>query len=506
MKGRRGRGERRSTGGLRRRLVITFALVAAAASVGVALTSYLLVRQVTLQRATDAAVRESLLDLDEAAERLPPSPTTPEVEALNARLQQRGAFDVVALLGDGSFATTSFSLSAASVPATLRDPVAAGRVASVRTTVSGSPSVVVGGRVLPDGPSLFFFFPLADDLAELTLVRNVLAGASGTLVALSAGVGALAASSLLRPIRRTRAAVQSVEAGHLDARLPEDGGDELAELARSFNRMAETLQRTVGQLQDLESSHRRFVADVSHELRTPLTALTTAADVLEANADGLNDTGRRAAQLLLIETRRLRTLVEDLMEISRLDAGAAVMFWSLVDVADALTLALEVRGWDRQVEVRVLEAVTTWADPRRLDAILANLVGNALEHGRPPVVVSASADAHHLAIEVADTGGGIAEEHLPHVFDRFYKADPARSRRDGSGLGLAIARENARLHGGDLTVSSGAGGARFTLMLPRRQAPPDEAEAGTTVAQSLHAGEVPVTQGADAYPNVDQRR
>ena len=485
MKGRRFADGRRSAGGLRRRLVVTFALVASAASVGVALTSYLLVRQVTLQRATEEAVRESLLDLDEAAERLPPSPTTPEVEALNARLQQRGAFDVVALLSDGSFATTSFSLSAASVPATLREPVAAGRVASVRTTVSGRPSVVVGGRVLPDGPTFFFFFPLADELAELTLVRNVLAGASGALVALSAGVGALAASSLLRPIRRTRVAVQSVEAGHLDARLPEDGDDELAELARSFNRMAETLQRTVGRLQDLESSHRRFVADVSHELRTPLTALTTAADVLEANADGLNDTGRRAAQLLLVETRRLGTLVEDLMEISRLDAGAAVMSWSLVDVGDAVRRGLQGRGWDGQVEARAGDDVTTWADPRRLDAILVNLVRNALEHGRPPVVVSASADDDHVVVEVNDAGDGIPEVHLPHVFDRFYKADPARSRSDGSGLGLAIARENARLHDGDLTVSSPGAGSTFTLVLPRRTAPPDEAGDPPTVAQSL---------------------
>ena len=478
---------RRGTGGggLRRRLVVTFALVVAGASVAVALSSYLLVRQVTLERATAAAVREARLDLEEATERLPPAPSGPEVEALNARLAARGDFEVVTLLGDGSFATTSFSLSGGSVPPSLRGPVAAGRVVSVRTTVSDSPYVVVGGRVLPDGPSLFLFFPLADELAELALLRNVLAGVSGALVLVSGAVGAAAARGLLLPIRRTREAVQRVEEGHLEARLAEDGRDELAELARSFNRMASTLQATVREISDLEASHRRFVADVSHELRTPLTALTTAADLLESNADGLNQPGRRAARLLVLETRRLGTLVEDLMEISRLDAGAAVMSWALVDLGEATGRALEVRSWDARVEARLPEGATTWADPRRLDAIVANLVRNALEHGHPPVEVTVSADDDRVALAVSDAGDGIAEIHLPHVFDRFYKADPARSRSDGSGLGLAIARENARLHGGDVTASSRGRGTTFTLVLPRRSAPPDEDGAPPAVAQSL---------------------
>ncbi|MDP8988008.1 MAG: HAMP domain-containing histidine kinase [Actinomycetota bacterium] len=461
---------------------MTFAVVAAAASVAVAATSYFLLRRATLQRATAEAVREAQLALDEAAALLPPAPTVAEVDGFHAGLRLPDGPDgaqVVTLLADGSFATTSFSLSAASVPTALRQPVADGRVVALRTTVEGSPHVVVGGRVLPDGPSSFFFFPLDEDFADLALVRNVLAAVSAVLVVLSAGVGVVASRSVLQPIRRTRDAVQGLEEGVFETRLPEEGRDELADLARSFNHMAETLQSTIAELRDLEADHRRFVADVSHELRTPLTALTTAADLLEAHDQGLDDTGRRAARLLVVETRRLRALVEDLMEISRLDAGAAVMSWAPVDVAAAVTAALEARGWKERVGTHLAAGIATWADPRRLDTIVANLVGNALQHGRPPVIVEAAVDGEHVVIEVTDGGDGIAAEHLAHVFDRFYKADASRPRSEGSGLGLAIARENAHLHGGDVTVSSGSGGTTFTVVLPLRTESPEPEDLAT---------------------------
>jgi two-component system sensor histidine kinase MtrB len=219
------------------------------------------------------------------------------------------------------------------------------------------------------------------------------------------------------------------------------------------------------------------VSDVSHELRTPLTALTTAADVLEDNTDGLNDPGRRAARLLAVESRRMAAMVEDLMEISRFDAGVPAMAWERVDVSALVVGALEARGWTGRVELEPASGVTTWADPRRLDAVVANLVGNALKHGRPPVRVAVEATADAVTVSVSDTGPGIPAEHLGHVFDRFYKADSSRSGGGGSGLGLAIARENARLHGGDVTVASEVGlGSRFTCTIPLRSGPPDADE------------------------------
>ncbi len=458
---------------LRPRLVAAFALVAALTAAGVAVTSYYITREAVFRRAEAVARREAEAMLDDAVASLPPAPSRAQVAALVERLKLRGGaeFDVVAVIGaDGGFETTSISLSAESVPAALAEPVDAGRIGLVRAPAAGERYVVVGGR--PEGaPAFYLFFPLAGQEDDLIVLRNVLAAAGAAAVVLSAGVGAVAARGVLRPLRQARTAAHRLEVGLLGTRMPEEGRDEFADLGHAFNRMAEALERSVGDLRELEASHRRFVADVSHELRTPLTALTTAADVLDAHGDGLDDAGTRAALLLVRESHRLATLVEDLMEISRLDAGAAPMAWEPVDVGALVRSAVATRGL--VVELAAGAGATTVADPRRLDAIVANLVANAFEHGRSPVRVEVTATADDVVVSVADAGAGIAPDHLPRVFDRFYKADPARPGGRGSGLGLAIARENARLHGGDLTVASPPGaGATFTLRLPRRVAEP----------------------------------
>ena len=490
---------------LRPRLVATFALVAAMTSVAVAVASWFVTREAVLRRAESVARREGQAVLAEVAEILPPDPARSAVADLVTRIEARGGaeFDVVAVHDDGTFETTSISLSAESVPASLAGPVGAGRVGIVRASAAGQPFVVVGGR--PAGvPAFFLFFPLADVMADLDLLRNVLAGVGVGAVLLSAAVGAVAARGLLRPLRQARTAAHRLEVGLLGTRLPEGGGDEFADLGHAFNRMAEALEASISDLRQLEASHRRFVADVSHELRTPLTALTTAADVLDAHRAGLDDAGNRAARLLVRESHRLAVLVEDLMEISRLDAGAAPMGWEPVDVVALVSAAVGTRGWEGSVEVRTggTERPTTVADPRRLDTIVANLVGNALEHGRPPVRILVAATPAEVVVTVADAGDGIPAEHLSRIFDRFYKADPARPGGRGSGLGLAIARENARLHGGDLTVASEPGsGATFTLRLPRRVAEPLPASDRTVTTarhDAVHEEDRDPTGGARA--------
>ncbi|MEA2827051.1 MAG: two-component system, OmpR family, sensor histidine kinase MtrB [Actinomycetota bacterium] len=459
---------------LRPRLIATFALVAAVTAVAVAVTSFALVRRAVLDRAGDEARRTARSALTEAIDALPPGASTAQVTAFVNRLVVRSgsAFEVVTVMPDGTSDTTSISTSVAAVPAGLARPVAGGRLVSVRTAVAGRPRIVVGGQV-PDAASLYFFFPLDDIERDLGTLRTVLAGVAVALMVLSGLVGALAARGLLRPLRRARRAVRRLEVGLLETRLPVAGNDEFADLAESFNRMAEALERTVADLRALEATQRRFVADVSHELRTPLTALTTAADVLDAHQDGLDDTGRRAARLLVVESRRLGGLVADLMEISRLDAGVAPMSRDDVDLGDLVRGALGSRGWLSRVEARLEPGVVISADPRRLDAVIGNLVGNAFEHGRPPVRLTLTADEATVRLEVSDGGAGIAPEYLASVFERFSKADPSRPRSAGSGLGLAIARENARLHGGDVTVANRPGaGAVFTVVLPRQPAGP----------------------------------
>jgi two-component system sensor histidine kinase MtrB len=454
--------------GLRARLTLTFAMVSAVVAVAVAGISYAIVRGDTWRSNIDRAARETRVHLEDAAATLPPDPTAPQVRRFLAEVRARSTAEVVAVLGDRTL-TTAPRFSAAQVPGAVRAPVGGGRVVALRTTVGGDQVIVVGGAVLPAGPELYLFFPQQQTAQDLARLAAVLAATSGALVVVSAVVGAVAASGLLRPIARTRAAVRAVAAGDLDARLVVEGDDELAELARAFNAMTAALRRNIGELRELEAGQRRFVSDVSHELRTPLTALTTACEVLEVNTDGLTDAGRRAARLVVVESRRLAALVEDLMEISRMDAGAADMTLERVDVTRAINGALRSRGWHDDVQVRGEDGVTALMDARRLDAIVGNLVGNARTYGGPPIVVTVRSSADEVLVDVADQGDGIPSQHLQRVFDRFYKVDRARSA-GGTGLGLAIARENARLHGGELTVVSEQGqGTTFTLRLPRRR-------------------------------------
>jgi two-component system sensor histidine kinase MtrB len=202
---------------------------------------------------------------------------------------------------------------------------------------------------VPGGTSLWSFFPLDEVFEDLDDLRRVLAAAALVMVALSAMVGAAAARPLLHPIAIARDAAQRLEAGDLSTRVPEEGSDELAELSRTLNGMAAALERTVVELRRAEAGHRRFVADVSHELRTPVTALATAAEFLAPRLPTCPEPERRAAKVMVDEAVRLGSLVEDLMEISRMDAGVAVVEEDLIDLRRLVVGAVEERGWGGRV-------------------------------------------------------------------------------------------------------------------------------------------------------------
>ncbi|MEV6940153.1 HAMP domain-containing sensor histidine kinase, partial [Streptomyces sp. NPDC051132] len=251
---------------------------------------------------------------------------------------------------------------------------------------------------------------------------------------------------------------------------------ELADLSRTFNNAAEALEKRVADMAARDEASRRFVADMSHELRTPLTAITAVTEVLEeeleSEAGGIDPMVEPAVRLVVSETRRLNDLVENLMEVTRFDAGTARLVLDDVDVADQITACIDARAWLDAVELDAERGIHARLDPRRLDVILANLVGNALKHGGSPVRVSVRATDDSVEIRVRDHGPGIPEDVLPHVFDRFYKASASRPRSEGSGLGLSIALENAHIHGGDISAAnSEEGGAVFTLRLPRDSSP-----------------------------------
>lgn len=274
---------------------------------------------------------------------------------------------------------------------------------------------------------------------------------------------------VLGPVRRLAEAARQMSGGDLSVRIEPTGRDELARLVTSFNAMASDLEDKVSELQRMGARARQFAGDVSHELRTPLTAMTAVADILPGHPGLTGDAA--AAQLVRQEILHLNRLVEDLIEISRFDAGTAQLVTDDTDVATAVTGCLRARGWT-DVRTDVPAGLTVWLDPRRFDVIIANLVGNALRHGGPPVIVTARAEpdsrgSGQLAVEVRDHGPGLPPAAIAHVFDRFYKADSARARSEGSGLGLAIAGENARLHGGHIEAGNHpGGGAVFTVTLP----------------------------------------
>ena len=323
--------------------------------------------------------------------------------------------------------------------------------------------------ILPPGTLAFLYKrnhphnggPEATPFLVLVLCLAVL-----SLLAVITGLAFAASRPVLQPVRRLAQAARRMSGGDLSVRIQPRGRDELAQLVTSFNEMASALEDKVGDLQQMEARARQFAGDVSHELRTPLTAMTAVVDILHEHP-GLTGDAAAAARLVEQEVKHLNRLVEDLIEISRFDAGTVRLVADETDVANGVSQCLRARGWS-SVSTDVPAGLTARLDRRRFDVILANLVGNALRHGGPPVTVKASVQSGgQLAVEVRDHGDGLPPAAIPHIFDRFYKADTARARSGGSGLGLAIAWENARLHGGAIHAGNHPdGGAVFIVNLP----------------------------------------
>jgi two-component system, OmpR family, sensor histidine kinase MtrB len=451
-------------GRLRRRLTIAFLLVAGLSGAALAVASYAIVREARLSDSVDRALEQSRFNIVFANETLTRNPSAQEVDQLLAAYQRRGGFETVGAAGPRRF-SSSVSVGLQEVPASLRELVADGKLAYEREDVAGTRYLLVGGLVRRADAELYFFYPEERLWDELGQLRNVLLAGLGVLAVLGALVGAFLARRILAPVGRASQAAHSLAEGLLETRLPVDSRDEFGTWAASFNEMAEALEAKIGALSEAQARERRFTSDVSHELRTPLTALVAEASLLAEHLDRMPPEARRPAELLVDDVARLRDLVEDLMEISRLDAGEARVREERVDLGSLVRAAVRSRAWEDRVRVDG-DGVVVQSDHRRLERIASNLIGNALEHGGRDVLVRVARDGVGPFLEVSDRGAGIPPDRLPHVFDRFYKADTSRAG-PGSGLGLAIALENARLLGGDIEVWSEVGrGTRFTLRLP----------------------------------------
>ncbi len=442
---------------LRRRLALAFALTAGIAAAALAAGSYFLVRDARLDDSVERSLDQTRFNLVLAAETLAGGSPDDLLEAY----ERRGGFETVLLVNDRSF-PSSLSLGEEQVPEDLEGIVTDGQLAYERTTVADTRYLVTGGQVPGTDDEAYFFFSeeeIWDDLAQL---RNILLIGLGIVIVFAALAGLLLARRMLAPVARASTAARSLAEGLLDTRLPVEREDEFGAWATSFNEMADALETKINELSEAQARERRFTADVAHELRTPLTAVVNEASLLAEHIERMPPEAQRPAELLVADVSRLRDLVEDLMEISRLDAGTQAVRPERVDLGSLVISAVGARGWRDRLELEAEEVVIA-SDPRRLERIVANLVGNALEHGGRDVSVRVGRDGIGPFVEVADRGPGIAREDLPHLFDRFFKADRSRAGR-GTGLGLAIALENARLLDGEIDVWSETGvGTRFTL-------------------------------------------
>lgn len=399
----------------------------------------------------------------------------------DARADVAGAFDAVLIVpGDGPREAAAAG-PVQQVPKALRDFVKAGQVsyqyATVTTDAFSGPALIVGSPASSSVPNLelYLIFPLNNEESTISLVRGTMATGGVVLLGLLAAIALVVARQIVQPVRSASRIAERFAEGHLTERMPVRGEDDMARLAVSFNDMAESLSRQIQQLEEFGNLQRRFTSDVSHELRTPLTTVRMAADLIHDHSEDLDPALRRSTELMVNELDRFETLLADLLEISRHDAGVAELSVESVDLRSTVQSALDNVGHlaaDAEVELDVdmpADEVIAEVDPRRVERILRNLIANAIDHAeRKPVRIRMGADEDTVAVTVRDYGVGLRPGEEKLVFSRFWRSDPSRVRRSGgTGLGLAISIEDARLHQGRLEAWGEPGkGACFRLTLP----------------------------------------
>jgi two-component system sensor histidine kinase MtrB len=343
------------------------------------------------------------------------------------------------------------------------------------------PGLVVGSPLtLPSAGNpayeLYFVFPLTQEQNTLDLVRRTVFLVGTLLVLTLGGIAYVVTRQVVSPVRQAARTAERFSSGFLTERMTVKGEDDLALLAQSFNGMASSLQEQITRLEALSRVQQRFVSDVSHELRTPLTTVRMAADLLYESRDEFDPATARSAELLQTQLDRFEELLADLLEISRFDAGAAVLDSDPADVRALVQRVVEAaeplsarKGSDIRLHLPG-DGCLVECDARRIDRVLRNLVVNAVEHGEGrPVDITVASNDEAVAVSVRDHGVGLRPGESSLVFNRFWRADPARARSTGgTGLGLSIALEDARLHGGWLQAWGAPGdGANFRLTLPR---------------------------------------
>jgi two-component system sensor histidine kinase MtrB len=441
--------------GLRSRVTLTFALGALALSAAMAAITYWTARAYLLEQRQDTVTRQAFDDAAQIRTGLLVPGTSSVLDLLRPSNTAPGSSAVLNVRGRWY----QYSVGVA-VPPQTRDLVEHGSPAIQHFELGGVPQIVVGIPIPQVQAAYYEVFPLDDLARTLRVLALALAAAAAATTIAGALVGRWASGRALRPLAEVARAAAAISLGRLDTRLETADEADLAVLASSFNTMADRLQERI-------EREARFTSDVSHELRSPLTTLVTSVGVLQSRRSEMTERSRRALDLLSSEVHRFQRMVEDLLEISRYDAGRAELSLDEVEVGDLVRRA--VAG---AVPVKIADGVGSLrvqVDKRRIERVLANLVENADNYGGGVASLSVEAVNGKVRLVVEDHGPGIPPEEAGRIFERFYRGSAAgrRSSGEGAGLGLSLVAEHVHLHGGEVWLERcPAGGSRFVVELP----------------------------------------
>jgi len=450
--------------GLRARISLAFAIGGLVLSVVLAGVTMVLSREQLISTREESAAAVAVNNAIRLNNQLTPDTAFEDLPSIVDSLTSLEGSQPLVRLGDEWLLAPE--LGRADLPGMLTARIQDGQPGQMRTYVAGQPQLVIG-LPLPSFNAAYYEVVNLDGVADtLGSIRFILLSAGAATTILGAIIGWWASRRTLLPLRRVRSAAEAITGGRLDTRLERQADPDLDALADSFNGMAEALEARIRR-------DARFASEVSHELRSPLMTLTTTVGVLEARRDQFSERSRTALDLLSQDLSRFSRMVEDLLEISRFDAGAASLELTEINVANFVHASLSAAHLgDVFVEDRLGgQSVVIDGDKRRLARVMANLLGNATSHAGGPTGIFMEQEAGVVRIGVEDDGPGVAPGDRELIFDRFSRGSSAGRRGGGSGagLGLSLVWEDIRLHDGRVWVEDrgdSGRGARFVVELP----------------------------------------
>ncbi len=397
----------------------------------------------------------------------------PDVTRILEGLPRPNNARVLLLLADNEPRSLS-GLVARDIPTDLRELVVRGQAGSKRFRTAEGAQFAAGVRIAEIDAEYYEVLPLSATAATLATLRRILIGASAVATILGAGLGYYFARRILQPVTSAAEAAEAIASGDFDTRLDEQSDPDLAKLTASFNDMASALKARI-------ERDERFASDVSHELRSPLMTLAASVEVLERRRIEMPEAARRATDLLSKDLMRFQRLVEDLLEISQLDAGAIHLDTSVFSISEFIErVVAHSTATNVMVDASAGDPLLVRADKRRLHQVIANLLDNARKYAGGATIITIMRYSDRIRISVIDDGPGVDPADRLRIFERFSRAGSDAGRRNvakGVGLGLSLVAEHVRLHGGRIWVDGATPtgrGARFILELPAIEAEVNE--------------------------------